>query len=83
MEKRTPRSGSNRFAASSSPLLFGDLLILQCDHYGDSYLVAIDTATGADRWKLDRRFEPAMSNDRRVSLLHGWSAAVERVRSDN
>lgn len=44
----------NRFAASSSPLLFEDLLILQCDHYGASYLLAIDKHTGADRWKVDR-----------------------------
>lgn len=44
----------NRFAASSSPLLYEDLLIVQCDHYGASYIVAIDQATGADRWKVDR-----------------------------
>jgi outer membrane protein assembly factor BamB len=44
----------NRFAASSSPLLYRDLLLLQCDHYGASYLLAIDKATGADRWKTDR-----------------------------
>ncbi len=44
----------NRFAASSSPLLFGDLLILQCDHYGASYLLAIDVATGVNRWRRER-----------------------------
>ncbi|GAB4155963.1 MAG: PQQ-binding-like beta-propeller repeat protein [Planctomycetaceae bacterium] len=44
----------NRFAASSSPVLFEDLLLLQCDHYGDSYLLAIDKKTGANRWKTDR-----------------------------
>lgn len=44
----------NRFAASSSPLLYRDLLLLQCDHYGPSYLLAIDKETGADRWKADR-----------------------------
>lgn len=44
----------NRFAASSSPLLYKDLLILQCDHYGASYVLAIDKRTGANRWKLDR-----------------------------
>lgn len=44
----------NRFAASSSPLLYHDLLLLQCDHYGPSYLLAIDKATGANRWKADR-----------------------------
>lgn len=44
----------NRFAASSSPLLYRDLLLLQCDHYGPSYLLAIDKATGSNRWKADR-----------------------------
>src|SRR3990172_2780348 len=44
----------NRFAASSSPLLYDDLVIVQCDHYGASYLVALDKMTGADRWKADR-----------------------------
>jgi outer membrane protein assembly factor BamB len=44
----------NRFAATSSPLLYEGLLIVQCDHYGSSYLVAIDAATGANRWKADR-----------------------------
>ena len=29
---------------------------------------------------VDRRFEPAMSTDRRESLLSGWHRAVERSR---
>lgn len=44
----------NRFAATSSPLLHGDMVIVQCDHYGDSYAVAVDQNTGADRWKVER-----------------------------
>ncbi|MBI3839843.1 MAG: PQQ-binding-like beta-propeller repeat protein [Planctomycetia bacterium] len=44
----------NRFAASSSPLLFEDSLIVQCDHYGASYVIAIDKITGENRWKTDR-----------------------------
>lgn len=44
----------NRFGASSSPLLFEDLLIVQCDHYGESYVVGLDKLTGANRWKADR-----------------------------
>jgi outer membrane protein assembly factor BamB len=44
----------NRFAASSSPVLFEDTLIVQCDHYGTSYLLAIDKRTGQNRWKADR-----------------------------
>lgn len=44
----------NRFGASSSPLVYQDSVILQCDHYGGSYLLAIDKSTGANRWKIDR-----------------------------
>lgn len=44
----------NRFAHSSSPLLFENTLILQCDHYGLSYLLSLDPETGANRWKTDR-----------------------------
>lgn len=44
----------NRFAASSSPLLYRDTVLLQCDHYGDSYVIALDRETGANRWKVDR-----------------------------
>ena len=53
----------NRFAASSSPLLFADQLILQCDHYGDSYLVALNPQTGANVWKADR-----------PDAWHSWSS---------
>ena len=44
----------NRFAMGSSPVLVGDLLILQCDHWGQSYLVGIDKRTGKNAWKTDR-----------------------------
>jgi outer membrane protein assembly factor BamB len=44
----------NRFSATSSPLLYGDKVIVQCDHYGDSYAVAVDQKTGADRWRVER-----------------------------
>jgi outer membrane protein assembly factor BamB len=53
----------NRFAASSSPLLFEGKLILQCDHYGDSYVLALDPETGANRWKVDR-----------PEAWHSWSS---------
>ena len=39
---------------ASSPTLFGDTLILLCDHEPASYLLAVDTRTGRDRWKADR-----------------------------
>jgi outer membrane protein assembly factor BamB len=38
----------------SSPLLFEDLVILNGDHDGDSYLVALDRKTGKTVWKTKR-----------------------------
>ena len=37
----------------SSPTVFRDLLILICYHESQSYLLALDTRTGAVRWKVD------------------------------
>ena len=39
---------------TSSPLVHGDLLILLCDHAPASYLLALDKASGKERWKVDR-----------------------------
>lgn len=38
----------------SSPTLYGDMVILLCDHRPASYLLALDKRTGAVRWKADR-----------------------------
>ena len=38
----------------SSPTLYRDLVILQCDHNPASYLVALDKRTGKERWKTER-----------------------------
>ena len=39
---------------SSSPIIYNDLLILQCDHEPGSYLLALDRRTGEERWRVDR-----------------------------
>ncbi len=33
------------------------------------------------RWKLDRCFEPRMSNDERLELRYNWNKAIERSKS--
>lgn len=38
----------------SSPILFEDLLIVNGDHDGDSYLLALESQTGKMRWKVPR-----------------------------
>jgi outer membrane protein assembly factor BamB len=44
----------NRWGMAASPLLVGDLLVVQVDHWGESYLLGIDAATGANRWRTVR-----------------------------
>ncbi|MHC5054073.1 MAG: outer membrane protein assembly factor BamB family protein [Planctomycetota bacterium] len=38
----------------SSPALHGDTLVVNWDHEGDSFVVAFDKRTGAERWKTMR-----------------------------
>lgn len=38
---------------SSSPVVYNDLLILLCYHENASYILALDSRTGAVRWKTD------------------------------
>ena len=39
----------------SSPVLFEDKVIVNGDHDGDSYIVALDRATGRTAWKVPRK----------------------------
>lgn len=44
----------NNWGHGSSPTLYGDLLILLCDHGPNAYLLALDKRTGEERWMVDR-----------------------------
>src|SRR5205823_2487310 len=41
----------------SSPILYGDLLILHYDGYDQQYVAALDKATGKTVWKKDRVYD--------------------------
>ncbi|MBA3701110.1 MAG: PQQ-binding-like beta-propeller repeat protein [Planctomycetes bacterium] len=42
------------FGTGTSPMLAGGLVVLVCDQDVGSYLLAVDAATGAERWRHDR-----------------------------
>jgi outer membrane protein assembly factor BamB len=42
------------WGTASSPIIWNGLVILQCDTQADSFLVALDSATGAIVWKTER-----------------------------
>ena len=43
------------WGTSSSPVLAGDKLFIQCDNEEKSFLTAFDKKTGKELWKVDRR----------------------------
>ncbi len=49
-----PGEFSSMHGYCSSPVLFEDTLIVNGDHDGKGYLVALDRTTGKTRWKIDR-----------------------------
>jgi outer membrane protein assembly factor BamB len=44
---------------ASSPIIWNDLVIVQCDTQADSFLIALDAATGKTVWKTDRQELPS------------------------
>ena len=47
-------STRNGFGEGSSPALHGDTLVVNWDHEGDSFIVALDATTGKERWRRAR-----------------------------
>ncbi|MBD3377941.1 PQQ-binding-like beta-propeller repeat protein, partial [candidate division KSB1 bacterium] len=45
---------TNRFGEGSSPALFGDRVIINWDHEGESFIMALDKHTGESLWKTER-----------------------------
>ncbi len=44
----------NQFGEGSSPALDGDTLIINWDHEGDSFMLALDARTGKNKWRQER-----------------------------
>jgi len=44
----------NEFGEGSSPVLYGDTIVVNWDHEGDDFIVALDKNTGKERWRMAR-----------------------------
>lgn len=55
--QRSDLTLDHREGPGSSPVLFGDLLILTCDGTDVQYVIALDTKTGETRWKTNRSID--------------------------
>lgn len=50
---------SYEWGPASSPIIWNDLVIVQCDTQADSFLLALNAATGETVWKTDRKELPS------------------------
>jgi len=68
----------------SSPALYEDTLVANWDHQGESFVVALDTRTGKEKWRIPRDEITSWSTP--LIVEHGGKAqvvvsATKRVRS--
>lgn len=58
LDANDPQSGSAEWGHASSPILYGDLVLVQGDRRKDSFLAAYRLATGEEVWRVARE-EPS------------------------
>ena len=54
IEANDPQAGAAQWGHASSPIIYGDLVIVQADRVRDSYLAAFRAATGEPVWRVAR-----------------------------
>ena len=50
---------SYEWGPASSPIIWNDLVLLQCDTQADSFVIALDAASGRTVWKTERQELPS------------------------
>jgi outer membrane protein assembly factor BamB len=62
---------SYEWGPASSPIIWNDLVIVQCDTQADSFLIALNVETGQTVWKTDRRELPSWGTPTIVTTAAG------------
>ena len=62
---------SYEWGTASSPIIWKDLVILQCDTQADSFIIALDVNTGKTVWKTDRDEIPSWGSPTVVTTAKG------------
>jgi len=62
------------FGEGSSPALFGNTIVLNWDHEGDDFIVALDKTTGRELWRQTRDEETTWATP--LIVQHGGKAQV-------
>ncbi|HVJ82544.1 MAG TPA: PQQ-binding-like beta-propeller repeat protein, partial [Planctomycetia bacterium] len=69
-------NASNTVGMSSSPLIVGDVVVVQVENQADSFAAGLDMKTGANRWKIKRTEGPSWSSP---TLLKGKNGKPDLV----
>jgi len=64
----------NSFGEGTSPALHGDTLVVNWDHEGEDFIVALDKKTGTERWRQKR--DEATTWSTPLIVEHGGKAQV-------
>jgi outer membrane protein assembly factor BamB len=64
------------WGSASSPILYRDLAIVQCDTQGEDFLLAVDKRTGATRWRVARDEPPGWATPTIVTRGSEGAAAT-------
>lgn len=69
---------SSKHGFCSSPILFKDKVIVNCDHDGDGYIVALDRVSGKELWRITR---PNHTRSYCVPLIRELAGKTQMVLS--
>lgn len=69
---------SSKHGFCSSPVLFEDKVIVNCDHDGDGYIVALAKADGKELWRIER---PNKTRSYCVPLIREMGGRMQMVLS--
>jgi outer membrane protein assembly factor BamB len=73
----------NQHGQGGSPALVGDLLIINCDGYDESYIIALDARTGRTRWRRTRRLPTSQAYSTPLGIKTGESSQIISVGAFN
>jgi outer membrane protein assembly factor BamB len=66
----------NVYGMGASPVLVGELLVMLVDQSTGSYLLALDAATGAERWRRER---PGARSGHSTPIVHRTGTGGEQI----
>lgn len=73
---KRPGGFSSMHGFCSSPILFKDKVIVNGDHDGDGYMVALDRESGKELWRIDR---PNKTRSYTVPLIRDIAGRIQMI----